>query len=102
MKQTYQAGAPWADPENSVFFVFFSLEHISQRAVRASLEEQLDPMGPIASRGGYEPVFPRKPLVTCDFLGGSNPCPPSGSTHVLSCQSQLLCHYSGECILSLR
>ena len=53
----------WADPENSVrgsggkdkivfLFFFYSHQSISQRAVRASLEKQLDPRGPIASSGG--------------------------------------------------
>ena len=53
-----------ADPENSdvrvcvcvggggvLRFFFFSHQSISQRAVRTSLEKQLDLMGPIASRG---------------------------------------------------
>ena len=37
--------------------VFFSHQPIIQRAVRISLETQLDPMGPIASRWGSVPEF---------------------------------------------
>ena len=56
--------------------------------VRASLEEQLDPTGPIATRRGSVPVFLRKPIATYDFsqVGSGSPCPPpppSGSTHVI-------------------
>ena len=70
----------WADPANSVVCVcgrgggrgdiFLSHQRISQRAVRTSLEKQLDPKGPIASRGGSVSVFLRKPIATCDFSGG--------------------------------
>ena len=77
------------DPENSVrggglFFLGggeggFSHQQISQRAIRTSFEKQLDPKGPIASRGGVGvvPEFVRKPIVTCDFPGGADPLPPS-------------------------
>ena len=30
----------------------------------------MDPLGPIASRGGSVPVFLRKHIATCDFPGG--------------------------------
>ena len=64
---------------------WFFLGHcISQRAVRASIEMQLDPRSPIASRGGSVPVFLWKPIATCDFPGGGGPDPlsPSGCVHV--------------------
>ena len=49
-------------------------ERISHRTVRASLEKQFDPKGPIASRGEFLPAFLRKPLIaTCDFSRGSGP-----------------------------
>ena len=35
----------------------FSHQRISKRAVRTSLEKQLDPAGPIASRGGRYQYF---------------------------------------------
>ena len=41
----------------------FCNQHILKRAVRASLEKQLDPLG-------SEPVFLRKPIATCDPDGG--------------------------------
>ena len=72
------------------FFVFFFLgggggvsnQHVSQKAIRTTLETQLDPMGPIASRGGSLKVFLRESFATCDFAAGSRPPPPtSGSTH---------------------
>ena len=50
--------------------VFISHQRFSQMAVRTSLEEQLDPRGPIASRGGSILVFLRKPIATCDSPGG--------------------------------
>ena len=34
-----------------LFFFFFGYQSLPQRAVKTSLEKQLDPMGPIASRG---------------------------------------------------
>ena len=34
------------------------------------LENQLDPRGSIAFRGGSVPDFLRKPIATCDFPGG--------------------------------
>ena len=60
---------------------FFCHEHISERTLRASLEESnCLPMG-------SEPVFLRKHIATCDFRGGgggSGPLiPTSGSTHVV-------------------
>ena len=50
-------------------------QSISQRAVRASLEKQLDQRGPIASQGGSVPEFLKKPIATCDFLGGKMDLP---------------------------
>ena len=50
-------------PEN----IFFSHQLISHRAVRTSLEKQLDPRGPIASGGRSVAVFLRKPITTCDL-----------------------------------
>ena len=38
--------------------------------VRTSLLKQLDPPGPIASRGRSVPVFLRKHIITCDFPVG--------------------------------
>ena len=35
------------------FLFYFKHQRISQRAVRTSIEQQLDPTGPIASRRGY-------------------------------------------------
>ena len=41
----------------SFVFCVFCLQRISQRVVRTSLEEQLDPLGPIASPGGPYQYF---------------------------------------------
>ena len=54
-----------------------------QRAVQISLEKQLDPLGPIASRGGggggSVPVFIEKPITVCDFTWMvRTPCPLYG------------------------
>ena len=46
----------------------FSIQRISQRVVQTSLENQLDPRCPIASRGGFVPVVLKKHLSTCDFF----------------------------------
>ena len=46
------------DPKN-----FFSHQGILQRTVRTSLEKQLDPTGPIASRAGSVLVFLRKHIT---------------------------------------
>ena len=52
------------------------------------LVKQLDPWGPIASRGGPYHIL-RKPMAICDFPGGGGTCtdpaipPPSGSAHVI-------------------
>ena len=56
---------------------FLSHQRISQRAVRSSLEKQLDPRGPVASRGESVPVFLRKlwPLVTFQEGGVRTPFP---------------------------
>ena len=51
-----------------VLTTFFSHQCILQVAVQTSLGKQLDPRGPIASRGGSVPVFLRKPIATCDFF----------------------------------
>ena len=56
---------------------FFSHQRISQRTAWTSLEKQLDPMGPMASRWGSVPEFLRKPIATYDFPGwGSGPLSP--------------------------
>ena len=59
----------WVDPENSVRGVLttmFSHQRVSHRTVRGPsstntgtdpLEKQMDPLGPIAFRGGSVPVF---------------------------------------------
>ena len=52
------------------FYIFPSPKGIN---VRTSLEKQLDPRGPIASRGRSVQVFQRKPIAACGF--------PSVSTH---------------------
>ena len=59
--------------------IFFNHQGLSKRAIRTTLEKQLDPMGPIASRGVSLPVFLKKPVATCDFPGGggSRPSIPS-------------------------
>ena len=51
---------------------------MSHRAVRTSIEMQLDP-GPIASRGVFPPVFLKEPIATCDFPGGGG-----GGSDILS------------------
>ena len=56
---------PSGDPGNILFCL--SHQHISQRALQTSLEQQLDPRGPIAALGGSVPDFLRKPIATCDF-----------------------------------
>ena len=45
----------------------FSHQSISKRAVRTSLEEQLDPMSPIASRGVSVSEFLRKPIKSVAY-----------------------------------
>ena len=49
----------------------FCHQRISQRVVRPSLENQLDPRG---SQGKSVPIFLRIPIATCEFPGG-NPSP---------------------------
>ena len=63
-----------ADP---FFLTFLRLQHILQRAVCTSLEEQLDPLvqlpldgDPVASRGGSVPIVLKKHIVTCEFRWG--------------------------------
>ena len=51
------------------FIFVYSHQCISQRAVWTSLEKQLNPMGPIASRGVSVPELLRKPIASCDFPG---------------------------------
>ena len=60
----------WGYPENC----FCSQQRISQRSVRTSVEKQLDPRAPIASRGWSVPELLRRPIATCDCprVGG---CP---------------------------
>ena len=62
----------------------FSHQLVLQMTVRTSHLKQLDPKGPIASRGGSIPVFLRKPTATEDFPEGvQTPCLPSDSAHDL-------------------
>ena len=65
---------PCADPEHvtkGVLKTLLSPLFISLSALRATLEMQLDPRGPIASAVGFMPVFLRKHISNCDFSGGS-------------------------------
>ena len=48
----------------------FLVINVFHRAIGTPLEKQLDPMDPIASRGGSVPVFLTRSIGTCDFLGG--------------------------------
>ena len=61
-------------PDVVVVFMFFSHQRIVERAVRTSLEKQLNPMGPNASREGSVLVFLRTIVATCDLSGGGG-CP---------------------------
>ena len=65
--------------------VFFNQKHITWMALQTSIEKQLDPRGPIASRGGSVSEFLREPIATRDVRGGGvqTPCPPSGSAHFM-------------------
>ena len=78
---------PFADPEHvtkGVLKTLFSPLFISLSALRATLEMQLDPRGPIASGVGFMPVILRKHIPTCDFSGGRglDPLPSSESAHI--------------------
>ena len=68
------------------FFFFLVINAFLRGQLRTSFEKQLDPMGPIAPRGGSAPIYLWKHIATCDFLGDGvgvmTPCPPSGSAHV--------------------
>ena len=70
------------NPENSVTGILKLFSRVSQRAVRTSLEKQLDPLGSNCYSRGSLPVFIRKHIATCDFPGGLDQS-PSGSTHEL-------------------
>ena len=62
------------DPDSSVRRVpFLGHQRISQRVLWTSLGKELDPKGSIPSRGVSESEFLRKPLATCEFLGGFRP-----------------------------
>ena len=63
-----------------MFFLCFH-QRILQRVVRTSFEKQLDPRGPIASRGVSVPERLRTPIATYDFPGVPDPLPPPGSAH---------------------
>ena len=78
----FRQGEAWGWGHDNVFLLFcFSHQCILQRAVRTSLEKQLDPRGTIASRWGSVPVFLRKPITTCNFpRGGGVRLPLSAST----------------------
>ena len=56
---------------------FFSHRYISQRAVRTSLEKQLDPRGPMASRGGFCTSISKETLLSLVI----SPVLPSESAH---------------------
>ena len=56
--------------------LFFSHQRILQRAVRSSLEKQLDSKGPIASRWGSVQEFLMELIAAYDFPGGPDPCRP--------------------------
>ena len=60
-------------PDN-VCFLYFTEGHTDLP------REAIGPKGPIASRGGSVPNFPRKPTPTCDEPGWEGefqtPCPP--------------------------
>ena len=69
-----------ADPEISVrggSENFFSHQS-NKRTVRTTIEKQLDPMGPIASRWGPFSIFKEtyKQLVILQGRGVRTPCPP--------------------------
>ena len=72
-----------ADPEKKAEEVgggstsFCNHQHISQRAVRISLEKLLDPRRSIASRGAYIPECLSIPIATCDSPGGWWSRPPA-------------------------
>ena len=70
----------FADPETTFFCVLFfqSSSYITEGRTDQPREKQLDPLGPIASRGGSVPEFLRKPITTCDLPGGGvrTPCTP--------------------------
>ena len=82
------------NPSGGVLEVFFShinIFHIGctdlpREAIgpKDLLEKQLDPRGPISSRGGPYQFLLRKHLATCDFPGCSEPWLPSGSAHELA------------------
>ena len=93
---------PWADPENFVdgagflstfllcFVMLFFSQLISQRAIRPSSEKQLDPLGPIASRGGSVSEVLRKHIAACEIPVGEGqehlPPPLSRSAHENHCK----------------
>ena len=56
--------------------LYFSQQRISQSIVQTSLEIQLGPWGPTASRVSSVPVFLRTPIATCDFPGSPDPLSP--------------------------
>ena len=64
----------------------FSDQHISQRAARTSLEKQLDPRGPIASREGFVTVCLRQLVI---IKGSGTPVrplvPPMPDTRIKYC-----------------
>ena len=68
--------------------VLFSHLSISQRAIQASLEKQLDPMGKISSLGVSIPELLRKPISTCDFPGQSGPPDPSLDLSMINVQNR--------------
>ena len=92
------------DPENTVrgWSRFFSHQRISQRVVRTSLEKQLDPRGPNASRGGPYQIYKATsvwPLVifqVCECVvwwGGVGPPAPSLDPPMGLDKTILQCNY---------
>ena len=60
-----------------MFSIFLVISLFHKSAVWTSLEKQLNPSCPIASRGGGSvPVFLRTPIATCNFSRG-DPYPRS-------------------------
>ena len=55
-------------PDNVFCCFLYRHQRISQSVVRTSLEKQMDPRGPIASRWESVPVFLRKPIAPRDFV----------------------------------
>ena len=53
------------------FFSYQGRMDLLREAIGPTFEKQLDPVGPIASRGGSVPICIRKSIATIDFQGGT-------------------------------